>query len=88
MTKKEFFERWNMTDHGDKPKLFEFDPKNDIVDVFVYKDYHCPYPFTVTNTRSENDKWFHQGFFLKNFIIYLNDFFERNNLKYKVIENE
>jgi hypothetical protein len=84
MGKKKFFERWNMTDHGDKPKLLEYDPKNDIVDIFIYRDPNCPYPYTITNTRDDSDIWKHQGFYLKNFIIYLKDFFERNNLPYKV----
>ena len=72
--------------HGDKPKLFEYDETEDIVDVFVYRDYRCPYPYTITNTRNNSDIWVHQGFYLKNFIIYLNDFFERNKLPFEIIK--
>lgn len=63
------------------PKLFEYDPEHKIVDVFVKHDPECPFPF------HEND-WWHQGFYLSEFIIYLNDFFERYNLSYKVKEME
>jgi hypothetical protein len=63
------------------PKLLEFDDTEGIIDIFVKKDPNCPYPFT-------NGEWYHQGFLLKNFIIYLKDFFERNNLPYKVGECE
>ncbi len=59
------------------PKLFEYDSINNIVDIFVKKDPKCPFPFHM------ND-WYHQGFFLKNFIIYVNNLFERYNLNYKV----
>ncbi len=85
-TKKEMFERYNMTDHGDKPNLFEYDPKNDIVDVFVYKDTRCPYPFTIINTRDENDKWFHQGFSIDDFIRELDVFLRKNDLPYYIVE--
>jgi hypothetical protein len=85
-TKKEMYERYNMTDHGDRPNLFEYDPKNDIVDVFVYKDTRCPYPFTITNTRDENDKWFHQGFFKDDFIRALDVFLRKNHLPYHIVE--
>lgn len=59
------------------PKLFEYDSVNKIVDIFVKADLTCPFPFHI-------DDWFHQGFYLKNFIVYLNDFFERYKLPYKV----
>lgn len=59
------------------PKLFEYDDTEDIVDVFIKEDKKCPYPFT-------NKEWYHQGFYLKNFILYLNDFFERYDLPYKI----
>lgn len=85
-TKKEMFERYNMTDHGDKPNLFEYDPKNNIVDVFIYKDTRCPYPFTITNTRDENDIWFHQGFFIDDFIRELDVFLRKNDLPYYLIK--
>jgi hypothetical protein len=59
------------------PKLLEYDETERIVDIFVKKDSHCPYPFT-------NGEWWHQGFYLQNFILYLNLFFEENKLPYKV----
>jgi len=83
--RKERFDRLNMADHGDQPNLFEFDPKNEIVDVFVYKDPTCPYPFTVTNTENI---WYHQGFHLKEFMILLELFFKKNNLPYRIEELE
>ncbi len=61
------------------PKLFEYDSKNGIVDIFVKEDPICPFPF------HEGD-WYHQGFYLTSFIRYLKDFFRRNNIDYKVIE--
>lgn len=61
------------------PKLFEYDETEGIVDIFVKQDPKCPYPFT-------NGKLYHQGFPLKQFLIYLNDFFERSGLEYKVME--
>jgi len=74
-----------MTDKIDKsewktknPKLFEFDIKNDIVDIFVKQDPQCPFPF-------HEEDWWHQGFYLSNFLIYINMFFEKYNLKYKVV---
>ena len=85
-TRKEMFEKYNMTDQGDKPNLFEYDPKNDIVDVFVYKNARCPYPFTITNTRDENDKWFHQGFLIDDFIREFNVFLRKNDLPYYIVE--
>jgi hypothetical protein len=84
--KKEMFERYNMTDHGDKPSLFEFDPKNDIVDVFVYRNNKFPYPYTITNTKDGSDIWTHQGFFLKDFIRELDVFLQKNKLPYKIVE--
>jgi len=61
------------------PKLFEYDSNNGngIVDIFVKEEPGCPFPF-------HKDDWYHQGFYLINFITYLNDFFERYNLQYKV----
>lgn len=85
-TKKEMFERYNMTDHGDKSNLFEYDQKNNIVDVFIYKDTRCPYPFTITNTRDENHIWFHQGFFMDDFIRELGVFLRKNDLPYYIVE--
>lgn len=63
----------------ENPKLFEYDKKNGIVDVFVRKDPDCPFPFHL-------DDWYHQGFYLREFIIYLNDFFERYDLPHEVIK--
>ncbi len=62
-----------------KPKLFEYDSKNDIVDVFVYKDPDCPFPF-------HEEDWWHQGFYLDNFMIILDVFIQKNNLPYHLIE--
>ena len=62
-----------------KPRLFEFDETEGIVDIFVKKDPRCPYPF-------HKDDWWHQGFYLWNFIDILNDFFERNDIPYKVVQ--
>lgn len=81
--RKEYAVKHNITDHGDHPRLLEYDPKNKIIDVFVYRDPGCPYPYTTTNT---DDPWHHQGFYLKNFLIYLEQFFEENNLPYEVIK--
>lgn len=64
-----------------KPKLFEYDSKNGVVDIFVRQDPGCPFPF-------HKDDWYHQGFYLKSFITYLRDFFRRNNIDYKVINDE
>ncbi len=75
-----------MKNHGDKPKLFEYDETEDIVDVFVYRDPHCPYPYTITNTRSDKDIWTHQGFHLKEFMIILEVFLKKNNLPYRIVE--
>lgn len=85
MTKKEYFKKYNMVDHGDHPKLFEYDLKNDIVDVFVYRDSNCPYPFTITNI---DEPWYHQGFYLEEFIIILDVFLQKNNLPYRIEEIE
>ena len=51
-----------MRDHGDKTKLFEYDETEDIVDVFVYRDPDCPYPYTITNTRSRSIQTENNGF--------------------------
>ena len=62
------------------PKLFEYDPDNKIVDIFVKKDPTWPYPYR------END-WYHQGFYLNEFILLLNDFFRRYELPF-IIKHE
>ena len=85
-TKKETFERYNMKDHGDKPNLFEYDPKNDIVDVFVYRDPRCPYPYTITNTRKDEEIWTHQGFFIDDFIKKIDLFLRKNDIPYYIVE--
>lgn len=72
-----------MTDHGDNPNLFEFDPKNNIIDVFIYRDSRCPYPFTITNTENV---WYHRGFFMYDFINKLKIFLKKNKLPYKIVE--
>lgn len=66
------------------PKLFEYDHINKIVDVFVKEDKNCPYPF-ITSSSDLGDKAYHQGFRLEEFVIFLNDFFKRAELPYKVI---
>ena len=58
-------------------KLFEYDKENKIVDIHIRKDPDCPYPFHL-------EDWYHQGFYLTEFIIYLKDFFQRNDLSYKI----
>ena len=63
------------------PRLFEYDSKNEIVDIFVRNDLTCPFPF-------HRYDWYHQGFYIKGFIMFLNDFFERYNLPYTVMKNE
>jgi hypothetical protein len=63
----------------EQQRLFEYDETEDIVDVFVKKDPQCPYPFT-------NGEWYHQGFYLEEFIIYLNSFFEKNELPFEVVK--
>lgn len=63
------------------PKLFEYDETEEIVDVFVKKDPDCPYPY-------HEDDCYHQGFYLENFIIFLNLFFVENDLPYIVINTE
>lgn len=63
------------------PKLFEYDSKNDIIDVFVKQDPRCPFPF-------HEEDWWHQGFYLWNFVDILNFFFKRNKLPYTVMKNE
>ena len=60
------------------PRPFEYDPINNIVDIFVRQDPRCPFPF-------HEEDWWHQGFYLSNFLIYLNIFFKRYNLDYKVV---
>ncbi len=30
----------------------KYDETEDIVDVFVYRDPYCPYPYTITNTSN------------------------------------
>ena len=85
-TKKKYFEKLNMTDNGSKPSLFEYDAKNDIVDVFVYRDPRCPYPYTITNTRKDEDIWTHQGFFMDDFIRKLDVFFKKNDIPYHIVK--
>ena len=63
------------------PRLFEYDSKNEIVDIFLRKDPKCPFPF-------HEEDWWHQGFYIVGFIMFLNDFFERYKLPYTVMENE
>ena len=65
------------------PKLFEYDKENDIVDIFVRKDPDCPFPF-----YSSEEKWFHQGFYLNEFILFTNDLFKRYDLPYKILNYE
>lgn len=62
-----------------KPRLFEYDSKNEIVDIFLRQDPQCPFPF-------HEEDWYHQGFYLKGFILFLRDFFKRYNLQYKVVK--
>jgi len=59
------------------PKMFEYDSNNNIVDVFVRKDDRCPFPF-------HEEDWWHQGLYLEEFRLYLNLFFERYDLPYRV----
>lgn len=61
-----------------KPKLFEYDSKNNIVDIFVKQDPQCPFPF-------HEDDWWHQGFYLEEFIIYLESFLRNNHINYQVV---
>ena len=63
------------------PKIFEYDSKNNIVDIFVKEDPDCPFPF-------HKDDWWHQGFYFENFIIYINSFFKRVKLPYTVMKNQ
>ena len=58
-----------------KPRLFEYDDKNKIVDIFIREDPDCSFPF-------HQDDWYHQGLYLEEFIIYLERFFEENDLPY------
>ena len=62
----------------EKPKILEYDSKNNIIDFFVREDPDCPFPF-------HEEDWYHQGFYLENFIIYLKSFFKRAKLPYEVI---
>ena len=63
------------------PKLFEFDSNNGngIVDVFVREDPACPFPF-------HKEDWYHQGWYLEHFVLFLNDFFKRYKLDYRVMK--
>ena len=63
------------------PRLFEYDSKNEIVDIFIREDPKCPFPF-------HEEDWWHQGFYIVGFIMFVNDFFERYKLPYTVMENE
>ena len=49
------------------PKLFEYDSKNKIVDIFVKQDPDCPFPF-------HKDDWYHQGFYKEEFIRIVDEF--------------
>ena len=66
-------EDWKTKD----PKMFEYDSNNNIVDVFVRKDPDCPFPF-------HEEDWWHQGLYFEEFRLYLNLFFERYDLPYRV----
>lgn len=55
------------------PFLFEYDSKNKVVDVFVRQDPRCPFPF-------HEEDWWHQGFYLEDFVLRVKEFFKRNNL--------
>lgn len=61
----------------ENPKMFEYDKIYDIVDIFVREDIRCPFPF-------HKEDWFHQGLYLNQFILFVNDLFERNSLPYKI----
>ena len=74
-----------MIKEGRKPKLFEYDGENKIVDIFVRNDPDCPIAFSVTNT---DDIWYRQGFYLTEFIEYLRQFFHLNGLPYKIDDDE
>ena len=64
-----------------KPKLFEYDSnnRNGVVDIFVRQDPGCPFPF-------HEEDWYHQGFYLESFVLFLNDFFKRYKLNYRVMK--
>jgi len=63
----------------ENPKVFEYDSKNKAVDVFVRPDLRCPFPF-------HKDDWFHQGFFLNDFVSMIKQFFHKNDLGYSLIK--
>ena len=63
--------------HGDNPKLFEFDSKNKVIDVFVRPDPECPFPFT-------NGDWFHQGFDIEEFVEFLKGLCRNNDLGHRI----
>lgn len=63
------------------PNLFEYDSKNSAVDVFVRQDERCPFPF-------HEEDWYHQGFFLDDFMTILDIFIQKNNLPYHLMKNE
>ena len=65
----------------ENPKLFEYDSKNQAVDVFVREDPRCPFPF-------HEEDWYHQGFWFKDFLKELNTFFRRNYLPYRVVHKD
>ena len=58
------------------PKLFEYDKLNKIVDIFIRKDPNCPYPFHAKD-------WYHQGFDLDNFLIFVSLFLEEIGISSK-----
>ena len=59
------------------PKMFEYDSKNQAVDIFVREDERCPF---------HEEDWYHEGFWIKDFILELKLFFERYNLQYEIIK--
>ena len=63
------------------PKMFEYDSINKVVDIFVRKDDRCPFPF-------HEEDWYHQGQYLKDFIIMLKLFFERHDLPFIIMRDD
>jgi len=57
----------------ENPKLFEYDSKNKIIDVFVREDPECPYPFHW-------EDWYHQGFDLVHFMRFVAGVLEKANI--------
>lgn len=65
----------------EKPKMFEYDSKNNIVDIFVREDLKCPFPF-------HEEDWYHQGLYLESFVIYIRDLFDRHDLPYMLLKDD